>query len=117
MLNPSNEILECLRKGDYEGYERDPWSLIRMMAEELLERRRLTELKIEEMKMNNLKFTQLRTANALRVRQFRNAKGELAHPHGEGNWALSQWSNAAAGEMGETCNLVKKIERGDYTLD
>lgn len=30
------------------------------------------------------------------------------------DWNLSQWSNAVAGECGELCNLVKKVERGDY---
>lgn len=26
-------------------------------------------------------------------------------------WSLADWSNAAAGEMGEACNVVKKIRR------
>ncbi len=30
------------------------------------------------------------------------------------DWNLSQWSNAIAGETGELCNIVKKVERGDY---
>lgn len=30
------------------------------------------------------------------------------------DWSLSQWSNAVAGETGELCNIVKKVERGDY---
>lgn len=30
---------------------------------------------------------------------------------------LSQWSNALAGETGEVCNLIKKIERGDFQDD
>ena len=29
-------------------------------------------------------------------------------------WSLSQWSNAIAGETGELCNIIKKVERGDY---
>lgn len=32
-------------------------------------------------------------------------------PH---SWQLSQWSNAVAGECGELCNIIKKVERGDY---
>ena len=28
------------------------------------------------------------------------------------DWKLSQWSNAVAGEVGELCNIVKKVERG-----
>ncbi len=30
------------------------------------------------------------------------------------DWSLSQWSNAVAGETGELCNIVKKVERGDF---
>jgi len=30
------------------------------------------------------------------------------------DWSMSQWSNAIAGETGELCNIVKKVERGDY---
>jgi len=30
------------------------------------------------------------------------------------DWKLSQWSNAVAGEVGELCNIVKKVERGDF---
>lgn len=34
--------------------------------------------------------------------------------HSEGEaWVLSDWSNAAAGEMGELANFVKKIRRLD----
>lgn len=29
---------------------------------------------------------------------------------------LSQWSNAVAGECGELCNIIKKVERGDYHI-
>lgn len=28
-------------------------------------------------------------------------------------WSLADWSNALAGEVGELCNVVKKIRRGD----
>lgn len=30
------------------------------------------------------------------------------------DWRLSQWSNAVAGETGELCNIIKKVERGDF---
>ena len=30
------------------------------------------------------------------------------------DWSLSQWSNAVAGETGELCNIIKKVERGDF---
>lgn len=45
---------------------------------------------------------------------------EIAHYHRKRNklwhadsepWTLADWSNAAAGEMGEVCNVVKKIRR------
>ena len=31
-------------------------------------------------------------------------------------WPVPLWCLAIAGEAGELCNLVKKIERGDFTL-
>jgi len=31
--------------------------------------------------------------------------------------ALSYWSNATLGELGEAANIIKKIERGDFPLD
>lgn len=31
--------------------------------------------------------------------------------HGEDNWSVSDWAVAAAGEMGEVCNAVKKLRR------
>lgn len=67
-------------------------------------------------------FDVLRAANIARLPTFKNAKGELAHPPQKSvppghDWALSQWSNATCGELGETANLVKKIERGDFALD
>ena len=31
-------------------------------------------------------------------------------------WSLAEWSNAVAGECGETCNITKKIRRGDKSL-
>jgi NTP pyrophosphatase (non-canonical NTP hydrolase) len=33
------------------------------------------------------------------------------------DWVLGQWGNAMAGETGEACNVIKKIERGDFVLD
>lgn len=69
-----------------------------------------------------LTFNQLRRANLDRLPQFRDAKGRLSHPRQEGrpdgfDWALSQWANAVLGELGEAANLIKKIERGDFTLE
>lgn len=30
------------------------------------------------------------------------------------SWSPEQWSNAMAGEVGEACNITKKMGRGDY---
>ena len=67
---------------------------------------------------NELSFNTLREANKARLPTFKNAKGELAHSEQDGSdWNLSQWSNAVLGELGEAANLIKKIERGDFTLE
>lgn len=65
-----------------------------------------------------LKFSVLRHANTMRMPQFKNRRGEPAHSEPDGSdWALSAWCNAVCGELGEAANLIKKIERGDLTLD
>lgn len=33
------------------------------------------------------------------------------YPDSADGWSGADWSNAAAGEMGETCNVVKKLRR------
>ena len=63
-------------------------------------------------------FGALRAANVARLPRFKNRKGEPAHSQPDGSdWALSTWCNAVLGELGELANLVKKVERGDLTLD
>lgn len=69
-----------------------------------------------------LRFDTLRAANIARLPLFKNKRGELAHAPVPGqppgfDWTLSQWSNAACGELGEAANLIKKIERGDISLE
>lgn len=65
-----------------------------------------------------LDFATLRRANLMRLPQFRNKNGDRAHSTDDGSdWALSAWCNAVCGELGEAANLIKKIERGDYTLE
>lgn len=67
---------------------------------------------------NGLTFNTLRGGNIKRLPQFKNKKGEPAHSAADGSdWALSAWSNAVCGELGEAANLIKKIERGDFTLE
>lgn len=66
----------------------------------------------------SLRFDTLRRANFMRLPQFKNPKGEPAHKEPDGSdWALSAWCNAVCGELGEAANLIKKIERGDFTLE
>jgi len=65
-----------------------------------------------------LTFGELRRANKRRLPLFKNRKGEPAHSKPDGSdWCLAQWSNAVCGELGEAANIIKKIERGDMTLD
>lgn len=60
----------------------------------------------------------LRQANILRIPEFKNGRGEPAHAQRDGSdWCLAQWCNAMTGEVGEAANIIKKIERGDVTLD
>ena len=67
---------------------------------------------------DGLTFNTLRGANMARLPQFKNRKGEPAHSEADGSdWKLSAWCNAVTGELGELANLIKKIERGDMTLD
>jgi NTP pyrophosphatase (non-canonical NTP hydrolase) len=64
-----------------------------------------------------LSFARLRAANMRRLPEFKNRRGEPAHSEPDGSdWKLSAWCNAVTGELGELANLIKKIERGDFTL-
>lgn len=69
----------------------------------------------------DLGFDDLTRGNQKRIPLFKNAKGEIAHPKTAGidgsDWTLLEWSGAIAGEVGELCNLTKKIRRGDVSLD
>jgi len=55
-----------------------------------------------------LNFDEFRKANVLRCED---AFFELDH------WSPQEWSNALAGEVGEACNITKKMLRGDHTSD
>lgn len=44
-------------------------------------------------------------------------KGELELLPPGYDWSLAHWSNAVCGELGEAANLIKKIERGDFSID
>ena len=63
-------------------------------------------------------FQTLRDANIRRLPQFKNAKGQPAHSQPDGSdWSLAEWCNAVTGELGEAANLIKKVQRVDYTLE
>lgn len=66
----------------------------------------------------SMTFAVLREANVARLPRFKNKHGEPAHSQPDGSdWSLATWSNAVLGELGEAANLIKKIERGDITLE
>jgi NTP pyrophosphatase (non-canonical NTP hydrolase) len=66
----------------------------------------------------SLTFDALRGANLARLPQFKNGRGGPAHSQADGSdWCLAQWCNAVLGELGEAANIIKKVERGDMTLD
>lgn len=65
-----------------------------------------------------LTFSDLRRATRERLPLFKNRRGEPAHSQPDGSdLCLAQWCNAVTGELGEAANIIKKIERGDMTLD
>lgn len=53
-----------------------------------------------------LTFAALRKANTERCNS--------AFNHKLGDWSLTDWACALAGEVGEAANLIKKLRRGDY---
>lgn len=53
--------------------------------------------------MSDLNLAVLRAANLRRCARW--------HPGGIQDWSLSDWAVATAGEMGEACNIVKKLNR------
>lgn len=47
------------------------------------------------------------------VNRQRCERWHAGYPDSNDGWTGADWSNAAAGEMGETCNIVKKLRRLD----
>lgn len=67
---------------------------------------------------NSLTLATLRRANLMRLPLFKNGKGEPAHSTLDGSdWSRGEWCNAVLGELGELANLLKKVQRGDKTID
>lgn len=59
-----------------------------------------------------LTFDSFANANLVRAPGFVNSKGEAFEP-----FTPLETCGAAAGELGEMANLVKKVRRGDVSLD
>ena len=56
---------------------------------------------------NGLSFNTLRDANKKRMQEaFSSCQ----------TWGRSQWLQAIVGELGEFANILKKIDRGDFTV-
>jgi NTP pyrophosphatase (non-canonical NTP hydrolase) len=55
------------------------------------------------MRNYKLTFKKLKSANRRRNREAFDG----------GGWTASDWGNALAGEVGEACNFIKKMRRGD----
>ena len=58
--------------------------------------------------MSNLTFSKLRTANLARSNRW--------CPGGIDDWALSDWGVAMAGEAGEVCDVIKKLNRARNSM-
>jgi NTP pyrophosphatase (non-canonical NTP hydrolase) len=59
----------------------------------------------------------LRDVTFREVRELNLARCFRWHPNvGVADWKPVQWSNATAGEVGEMCNAVKKLERVEQGL-
>ncbi len=59
---------------------------------------------------DGLTFNTLRDANLQRQQEVK-----LYQPGKK--WIPAQWMNALIGEIGEAANLIKKFDRGDFTME
>lgn len=67
---------------------------------------------------HGLSFRTLRQANLQRIPLFRDSKGRKCHSEPDGSdWSPAEWLQATVGELGELANLLKKINRGDFSLE
>lgn len=67
---------------------------------------------------NGLTFNTLRSANEARLPEFKDALGNICHEIADGSdWSPNDWAVAMVGEAGEACNVLKKVRRGDLTLE
>ena len=69
-------------------------------------------------KLNSLSFKTLTEANNKRLPLFKNSKGLPAHSKPDGSdWSHAEWLQAVIGELGEYANIMKKVQRGDLTME
>lgn len=69
-------------------------------------------------KLNTLSFKTLTEANNKRLPLFKNSKGLPAHSKPDGSdWSHAEWLQAVIGELGEYANIMKKVQRGDLTME
>jgi len=67
---------------------------------------------------DGLTFNTLRAANEARLPEFKNKNGDAAHDVADGSdWSMNDWAVAMVGEAGEACNVLKKVRRGDITME
>lgn len=50
------------------------------------------------------------------LKQLQKASKKRQYIFNDKDWTLPEWGLATAGEVGELCNVIKKIHRGDMTL-
>lgn len=64
--------------------------------------------------MSKTSFEQLRTANRIRLPQFKTKQGVTAHKKEDGSdWTVAQWLQAELGELGEFAAIRVAYERGE----
>ncbi len=59
---------------------------------------------------NGLSFNTLREANKERLKSSKYKKCEE-------EWTPAHWMQATVGELGELANILKKVDRGDFTKE
>lgn len=68
--------------------------------------------------VSTISFRALRVANRLRLRVFKNSKGEPAHAKPDGSdWTPAQWLQAVIGELGEYAQVRIDYEAGLLSAD
>lgn len=76
------------------------------------------EQSVQGLTDNGLSFDLLRLATLARLPLFKNGLGQPAHQEPDGSdWSLSDWAEAVVGEFGELSNIMKKVRRGDLTME